>query len=474
VDRSTRRLRNKKLCLGVTLSALTCGSIAHAEIPLTDPEKTSGWEVTIGGREDAYLSWVFGHTVDSALVGNVVPFQDPSAASADRYTLVGPQIGIQGNPTPAGAVASPTTDTNVSTPRIRGGFASSVLTFNVRKQILPEMKLTIQQSLWAGIQNGLTGGVRPYNAPASVDWREQWLQLEGSWGMVWGGRRAGLYNRGGMKMDWYLMHRQGVGHPCDVDSNAAATCGQTGTGSMFPARQAQIGYATPDVSGFQLNVAIADPAMIDTSWNRTPLPRFEAEATFHRNFTGTDELNIWANGLSQVIGRTAEVAPNPQTGEPGIPADATKQVYGVGGGAWGRFSGFGLGGTGWAGAGLGTAWAFGNTAIDDEGTLRNHFGYLIIGNYRVGGFEVAGSYGSANVKETDWDKGPSLCPDSACEMKFGRKVSVIKQVSGIGGKVAYHIDPVVFSVDFMLLDYKWWRGEEQKANVVSAGLLSEF
>jgi hypothetical protein len=452
-------------------AVLVCGAAAQAEIPLADPAKTNGWEVTIAGREDAYLSWVFGHTIDAAGVGNVVNPGDMSAVP-DRYQLVGPQINIQGNATPTGAFGNQVTDTNLSTPRIRGGFASSVLTFNVRKQLTPDIKLSIQQSLWAGIQNAISSNFRPYNAAASVDWREQWLQLEGSWGVMWGGRRAGLFNRGGMKMDWYLMHRQGVGHPCDVDSAGAATCGQTGTGSMFPARQAQIGYATPDVSGLQLNLAIADPAMIDATWNRTPLPRFEAEATFHKTFSGTDELNAWANGLTQVVGRTAEVPPLGI--QKGIPADATVNVFGFGGGAWGRFSGFAIGATGWAGKGLGTAWAFGNTAIDDQGTLRDHFGYLAIANYRAGDVELAASYGSSNVKETDWDKGPSLCTDDACRLQYPHKVSVVKEVRGIGGKLAYHIEPVVFSVDFLILNYTWWRGEVQKANVVSAGLLAEF
>jgi hypothetical protein len=460
------------LCAASFAASLIAGAPAHAEVPLTDPAKTNGWEVTIGGREDAYLSWVFGHTIDAAGVGNVVNPNDKSAVP-DRYQLVGPQIGIQGNPTPSGALGNQVTDTNLSTPRIRGGFASSVLTFNVRKQLTPDIKLSVQQGLWAGIQNALASNFRPYNAAASVDWREQWLQLEGSWGVLWGGRRAGLYNRGGMKMDWYLMHRQGVGQPCDVDSAGAATCGQTGTGSMFPARQAQIGYATPDLEGFQLNIAIADPAMIDATWNRTPMPRFETEATYHKVFTGTDELNIWANGLTQVVGRTAEVPP--QGLFPGIPADGTVNVWGVGGGAWARFSGFALGGTGWGGKGLGTAWAFGNTAVDDAGVLRTHFGYLAIANYTSpSGFEIAASYGSANVKETDWDKAPSLCTDDACRMMYPHKVSVIKEVRGIGGKIAYHIDPVVFSIDGMALTYTWWRGEVQKANVISAGLLTEF
>jgi hypothetical protein len=132
-------------------------------------------------------------------------------------------------------------------------------------------------------------------------------------GTFWGGRKLGLYNRGGMRMNWWLMHQQGVGHPCNVDGSGTATCGHTGVGSMFPNRNAQIGYATPEVAGLQLSIAMFDPAMINADWNRTPLPRVESELTFRREFGGPkdykNEINAWANGLSQPIGRTQEVVP---------------------------------------------------------------------------------------------------------------------------------------------------------------------
>jgi len=140
-------------------------------------------------------------------------------------------------------------------------------------------------------------------------------------------------------------------------------------------------------------------------------------------------------------------------------------VWGVGGGAWFRMSGFGLGGTGWYGAGLGTATPFGNTAVDDVGELRKHFGYLAIANFRFESFEVAASYGSTNAKETNWDKNPNN-PD---------KISVIKQVRGIGGKVAYHLHKnVIFSIDGLRLDHTWWRGETQGTNVVSGGFVAKW
>ena len=465
MKRSYRTLPIRLLCASLVSGALLSSSAASADIVLNDPEKSDGWKVSTSGQVNAYLSWVFGETINRSSLGNLVdPVNDPTT----RYRLVGPQVALQGNPVPGSAVSSPVDDTDVNAPRIRGGFASTILNFMIEKQVLPELKLSVKLGLWAGIDNAQVGGVRGKNDSAPVDWREQFFDLSGSWGTFWGGRKVGLYNRGGMRMNWFLIHQHGVGHPCNVDGSGTATCGHTGVGSMFPNRNAQLGYATPEFSGVQLSVAMFDPAMIDAGWNRTPLPRFEAEATFKKDLGGhkdyKDEINAWANGLAQTVARTQEVAPQPAVGHPGVPADAERNVFGVGGGAWGRFSGFGIGATGWFGKGLGTATPFGNTAVDDIGELRSHFGYLAVANFRYESFEVAASYGSTNVEETDWDKNPAN-PD---------KISVIKEVRGIGGKVAYHIPPITFSIDGMNVSHNWWRGEEQVANVVSAGVVAKW
>jgi hypothetical protein len=466
-------------CASVASGAFLWSVIAHADIPLTDKEKTGGWEVVLSGRVDAYLSWITGETVsrttaEGGAAGNLV--DESMGPGSQRYTLIGPAVGIQGYPVPSGATEDPINDKKLNTMRIRGGFASTILTFNITKQISEDVKLTVRMGMWAGIQNGLTntpaGALRLQNDAAPVDWREQYMQLDGPWGSLWGGRKVGLYNRGGMRMNWLLIHQHGVGHPCNVDSSGTATCGHTGVGSMFPNRNAQIGYATPDLSGFQLNIAMLDPSMLDPVkpsadqqfWARTTTPRIETEATFKQGLGGKDELNVWANGLTQVIGRSREQAADPANGVQEIPADATRNIFGVGGGAWARLGPVAFGGTGWWGKGLGTATAFGNTAIDANGTLRTHFGYLGVANFRQGDFEVAASYGSTNCQETGWDKDPG-------NTAF---ISVIKEVRGIGGKVAYHMGPVTFSVDGMNVRNKWWRGEQQVANVVSGGMLAEF
>jgi hypothetical protein len=458
------------LAAGAALAALLPLRTARADIVLNDPAKSDGWEVKTSGQVNAYANYIFGETINRSSLGNLVnPALDPTL----RYRLVGPQVSIQGNPTPSSELGSPVNDKDLGTFRVRGGFASTILNFMIGKQLFQDLRLDIKLGLWAGIDNYQVAGVRNKNDAAPVDWREQFVDLSGSWGTFSGGRKLGLYNRGGMRMNWFLMHQHGVGHPCNVDSSGTAQCGHTGVGSMFPNRNAQLSYATPDFSGFQLAVAMLDGAMINDQWNRTPTPRFEAEATFKMPMGGPkdypDELNFWGNGLSQQVGRVQEVAPQPPVppatvGHPGVPADKVVNVWGVGGGLWGRLSGFGFGGTGWYGAGLGTATPFGNTAVDDVGELRKHFGYLGIVNFRMESFEVAASYGSTNVKETEWDKHPDN-PD---------KISVVKQVRGIGAKVAYHMKNVVFSIDGLRLDHTWWRGETQGANVISAGFVAKW
>lgn len=480
LNRSRRALPARALGAGLALGALLPVGAAHADIALTDPAKTDGWEVKTSGQVNAYASYITGETINRSGLGNLV---NPAVDPTTRYRLVGPQVDIKGNPTPSGATADPVTDKDVGTFRVRGGFASTILNFMIGKQLLADLRLDIKLGLWAGIdnaQNPQLANTRQKNDVAAVDWREQFVDLSGSWGTFWGGRKLGLYNRGGMRMNWFLMHQHGVGHPCNVDSSGTAQCGHTGVGSMFPNRNAQLGYATPDIAGLQLSVAMFDGAMINDQWNRTPLPRFEGEATFKKALGGhkdyPDEVNVWANGLTQTVGRVQEVAPQPPLdptllGHPGIPADKTVNVWGVGGGAWGRFGGFGIGATAWYGAGLGTATPFstpnpaGQTAVDDIGQLRKHFGYLAIANFRIEKFEIAASYGSTNARETDWDKYPGNQD----------KVSVIKQVRGIGGKIAYYLaPPVVFSIDGLNLNHTWWRGETQTANVVSAGLVAKW
>jgi len=246
--RSETKVRIESCCLALLRVGVAClpliaiasmAASARAEIPLSDPARANGWEVTTSGRVDSYGSYIFGQTVNRNGFGNT------NGMGIDR-TLIGPQVGIVGNPLPNGAIGDPNNDMTLRTMRIRGGFASTVLNFNIAKQLAPNVRLTFRLGLWAGIQNGLTGNARQQNDVGAVDWREQFLKLETPYGTLWAGRLLGLYNRGGMRVNWYLMHQYGVGHPCNVDSSGTTSCGHTGVGSLHPGRNAQLAYSTPD------------------------------------------------------------------------------------------------------------------------------------------------------------------------------------------------------------------------------------
>ena len=153
-------------------AALVC-SPAQAEIFLTEKKKPDDWEVSITGQRRRLP--LLDQRRDDQHRQQRQPGRPDRAQFDRRYTLVGPQIAISGNPTPSGNTANTVDDKDVSTFRIRGGFASTILAFNVYKQVLPDLKLTMKLALWAGIQNGINrdSGVRQFNDSAAVDFREQ-------------------------------------------------------------------------------------------------------------------------------------------------------------------------------------------------------------------------------------------------------------------------------------------------------------
>ena len=136
-------------------------------------------------------------------------------------------------------------------------------------------------------------------------------------------------------------------------------------------------------------------------------------------------------------------------------------------GRWrlGRISGFGIGATGWWGKGLGTAMAVGNTAIDDAGSSARTLAIWRLPT-TARRFRDRGLLRFDQCQETAWDAIPRR-PNA-------RLSAVIKEVRGIGGKIAYHVGPVTFSVDGMNIHNTWHRGESQTANVVSGGLIGEW
>ncbi|HYO97189.1 MAG TPA: porin [Polyangiaceae bacterium] len=440
-----------RTCLTKLLACCAFGSVAlaaqrvSADIVLLEKD---GWNVATNGRVNGYLTWVAGQAAPTP----------NSNADGVPYTLVGPQVGLTGV---TAFDSDPDARRQVSTPRLRSGYASSILGLNITKQLAPELKALGRFALWSPLSATLPAGAeRTKNHEITPSMREAYLEVTGNWGSGFVGRRMSLFSRGHIQLNWNLVHDEGVGHPCNIEGTAQATCGYTGVGSMFANRNAQLGYSTPKLGGFHLTLAVVDPTplpvapatamdpMPANSYNRTPLPRFEFEANYDPEF-GDTKVFAFVNGMVQTLARSDN--------------DEKRTAWGIAGGGRIHLGKIALGLGPYYGKGLGTATPFSNCsgpgcnqeAVDGAGDLRAFWGFLAGANVRIVNTELAAAYGTARARETDFDE--------------DNNVSLIQSASGIAFKVAQHIDQVSVSADYMHVMYDWHRGESQRTNVLSVG-----
>jgi hypothetical protein len=442
---------SERMWLKVTLVCCGFGSAALATQPASADVvlvEKDGWTVATNGRINGYLTWV---------AGEAAPAPNNNAAGMP-YTLVGPQVGLTGV---TAYDSNPAARREVSTPRIRSGYASSILGLNITKELRPDLKVLGRFALWSPLSATLPAGAeRTKNHEITPSMREAYLEVTGNWGSGFVGRRMSLFSRGHIQLNWNLIHDEGVGHPCNIEGTAQATCGYTGVGSLFANRNAQLGYSTPKFEGFQLTVAVVDPtplpvapamagdAMPANSYNRTPLPRFEAEANYEPEF-GETKIFAFANGMVQPLARSDN--------------DERRNAWGIAGGGRVHWGPIGVGFGPYYGKGLGTATPFSNCgtpgcnqeAVDGAGDLRAFWGLLGAANVRLADTEIAVAYGTARAKETAFDA--------------ANNISLIKSSSAVALKVAQHIDKLAVSADYMRVMYDWHRGESQDTNVFSIG-----
>jgi hypothetical protein len=273
-------------------------------------------------------------------------------------------------------------------------------------------------------------------------------------------------------MNYTLVHDEGVGHPCNIDSNSAAACGSSGVGNLFGNRNAQITYTTPKFADIDVSVGLFDPiklavastkvpavaamplAMPPTlaipereihspaNYDRTPMPRIEVEANFEKQLNEKTKLVLFLNGMGQSLAQSS--------------SDKTAMPLGIGGGGRIHLGALGVGAVFHAGSGIGTATSFGPESVDASGELRSVLGVQVAGNYRLLDTELALSFGTVGATESDFDKSSDA-------------VSLVESNSSVALKVAQHVGPFVFSGDYMRVMTKWHKGEEQNGNLIHIG-----
>src|SRR6185369_5937665 len=122
--------------------------------------ESGGWKATTDGRVNAFISADWGDGIPQSqpdYIGTVTRDRTHDAAG------------------------------NISGTRIRNGFLTSILAFEISNQVSENFKATARVGLWMNISSG-----RTKNNVGPLDPRELYGKLEGPWGSFLGGRHMSL------------------------------------------------------------------------------------------------------------------------------------------------------------------------------------------------------------------------------------------------------------------------------------------
>jgi hypothetical protein len=409
---------------------------ASAEVTLL---KSDSWEVYTGGRVNVFFGYAFGdgYPVSKATGGAI-------GGGVDSASDLIPKLDAMGNP-------DPTQQGTISKMRVRSGFVPNVLTLGLRKKINDTTTIKAQTSIWGTIE---TQFQRKF-VPVVTDWREGYLEVEGTWGTFTGGRFTSLYSRGITETDFLYLHGYGVGFWGGSGLyNPGPTAGLIGFGVLAAFFSPGVMYTTPNLSGFKLAVGIFDPVSLPGTWDTTRTARPEAEATYDINSPGF-KAHLFANGAYQ------KVYLNSKTDN--------DTVVGAGYGARIEFGPIHIGGGGHYGKGLGLYYALeggpasgASTAWNPTPDLRTMDGYSIFLQYAPGMFDINLGYGISQVHLLDIDKvAPTMQHDE----------SIIKRQTGIAAAFVYHAtENIHLDLDVLNAKFDWYRGEKQVVNYVNTGV----
>lgn len=430
---------------------------ARAEVELVEKD---GWTFTFDGRVNAFLS---GGT------GDDLPLPTPDPAGSMHF--------VQGGPGDPSATGPGNGRANVGWPgnygqqdsnnkylaiRVRSGMYGNVLGFGVGRKVSENTTIKGYISIWSTVESLGYDKWAPINAEA----REGYFNVMGSWGTATVGRTLGWLGRTSWEIDTAYGHGYGVGLPC-TDALGPA-CGHIGTGEIFPGYGANIAYATPNLAGLQLHVALFDPVVFSTSmsdWSHASVVRPEGSVTFEQPLGGLGKIKIGVEGLYQPVSRIAMDAA-------GNPSKVTTGVWGASGGLRLEAGPLRLGLSGFTGKGLGLFYALQRSSATEDGSpdkeLRMFSGFYGQGGLAFGRLLVNAGFGLSLVNQTTFDKTDTT-------------QSTIHYQRGISAGVYYHAtDSIVLGLDWFMFAAGWYgaplagggklAGETQVLNFVNGGV----
>jgi hypothetical protein len=457
------RLRTRWVSAVAFATALSARA-ASAEVTII---KGDTWEAYAAGRVGAFFTYGFGdaYPVAIAPMGKIVPGGGVENGRNGRDLI--PKLDASGAP-------DPTQQGTLSMMRVRSGYIPNVLGIGFRKRLGRDNTLKGQVSMWgtiesAPVNNALAGtGQFPRaggrSGPLRADFREGYMQVEGPWGGVTGGRFMSLFSRGIAEIAFLYGHGYGVGFPgVDVSDYVAGsmsepgpTAGMVGFGVLAATYSAGLVYFTPNLGGLKLTAGVFEPVLLQgAGWGTTRAFRPETEVTYDMT-SGNFKMHLFGNGSFQKLYNGGTVA------------EAT--MYGAGYGGRFEVGPVHIGGGGHYGKGVGLSYAFDGSATSSSAAstmsippneLRTFAGFSAFGQLALGEIDLNVAFGQTQVKRSEAD--------------LTVMDSVIKTQTGIAAGVVYHLnDALHFDVDFINTSFAWYGGEKQRVNFVNTGVTLTF
>jgi len=335
------------LCLGLAMGGAT---VAEAQLTM---QMSNGWSFTFGGNVNSFLYYTKSKTDGTtATDGGIVP---PAAVGVTNLTRI--TVGLL----PAFAVFDAKGKEGNTDLGVHFGFAPSV-------------------------QCGI--GVNDCFG-TTIDMRQVYLTVGGSWGQLLVGRELGLFSRQNILTDQTLFgvggSGAGTGPGAFNEAGGSTTLGRIGYGYVYPQFRAQMSFSTPAGRPAQFQIGLFEAAAIG-GFGNTRLPRVEGEFTYSQS-----TIKAWVGGTVQST-KTA-------------PTGTTNSLTTWGGSGGLRYQGamFSVTGSGYYGKGIGTTF-FGAEGTDGgtAGSDNARKSYGFIGQVTVtpasSKVTVAGSYGSSYLK----------------------------------------------------------------------------
>ena len=272
--------------------------------------------------------------------------------------------------------------------------------------------------------NGLTGTAQISFAPdassgktsgqnktgESIDMREVFFNVEGSFGTISVGRTLSLFSRGAILNDMTLF---GVGASGGLDGGGTSL-GRIGNGYTYAEFNTRFAWKSPDMSGFNVEIGIFDPlegSGGNTANFETDTPQFQIAANYSTSFDG-GSLSVWADGIYQEMSGRADAAAGFNTS-----GEVTTQGFGFGVNV--AAGGVGLVVSMYDGEGLGSARQVDTNSYQCTATRCTEAeadGYYIQATYNVSpATKVGVSYGESNQDNVSLTGAVNNTTDTAIE-----------------------------------------------------------